>query len=91
MKCENSIQSRVVEACLDSSCVNVSGTVLSLANDMTRVMATFTNLQENKNYSLLLHVLYNGGVVQRSQQVEISKCFVFFLTGSLFSYSSRYI
>ena len=41
-------------------------------------MATFTNLQENKNYSLSLHVMYHGGVVQRSQQVEISEFFFVF-------------
>lgn len=77
VKCKNAIASIVLEACLNSSCVNVSGTMCSSANDTTRIMATFTNLQENKNYLLSLHVLYNGGVVLRSQQVAISKCVVF--------------
>ena len=79
LKCKHAIKSIVVKACLNSSCVNSSETVFLLANNMTRVMSTYTNLQENKKYALLLHVLYNGGVVQRSQLVEISECILFFL------------
>ena len=44
------------------------------ADGVRRVMATFTNLQENRKYSASVHVQYNGGVVQRSQPVEISEC-----------------
>ena len=41
-----------------------------------RVMATFTNLEENRKYSASVHVQYNGGVVQQSQPVEISECWL---------------
>lgn len=86
LKYKNAIRSLVVETCLNSSCVNIFGTVLSPANDMTRVMATFSNLQENKNYLLSLHILCNGGVVQRSQQVEISECIHVFFYCKSFSH-----
>ena len=68
----NAIISVTVEAC-NSSCVSTSG-ILSSADGVRRVMATFTNLEENRKYSASVHVQYNGGVVQQSQPVEISEC-----------------
>ena len=62
-----------VEACLSSSCVNVTGIMNMSADGVRRVMATFTNLEENRKYSASVHVQYNGGVVQQSQSVEISE------------------
>ena len=44
------------------------------ADGVRRVMATFTNLEENRKYSASVHVQYNGEVVQQSQPVEISEC-----------------
>ena len=41
-----------------------------------RVMATFTDLMENRKYTATLNIHYNGGVVQQSQQVEISECWL---------------
>ena len=68
----NAISSITVEACNGSSCVSAPG-VLSSTNGVRRVMATFTNLEENRKYSASVHVQYNGGVVQQSQPVEISE------------------
>ena len=45
------------------------------ADGVRRVMATFTNLEENRKYSASVHVQYNGGVVQQSQPVEISELY----------------
>ena len=68
----NAISSITVEACNSSFCVSAPG-VLSSTDDVRRVMATFTNLEENRKYSASVHVQYNGGVVQQSQPVEISE------------------
>ena len=73
MFCGNAVNSVTVEACLSSSCVNVTGIVNMSADGVRRVMATFTNLEENRKYSASVHVRYNGGVVQQSQPVEISE------------------
>ena len=45
----------------------------TLHDSRRKVMATFTNLKENRKYSASVHVQYNGGVVQQSQPVEISE------------------
>ena len=70
----NAISNVTVEACNSSSCVSTSDVVLLTSTDgVRRVMATFTNLEENRKYSASVHVQYNGGVVQQSQPVEISE------------------
>ena len=72
MVCGNAVNTVTVEACL-SSCVSVTGIINMSADGVRRVMATFDNLEENRKYSASVHVQYNGGVVQQSQPVEISK------------------
>ena len=71
--CGNAVNSVTVKACLSSSCVDVTGIMNMSTDGMRRVMATFTNLEENRKYSASVHVQYNGGVVQQSQPVEISE------------------
>ena len=44
------------------------------SNGERRVMATFTDLMENRKYTATLYINYNGGVVQQSQPVDISEC-----------------
>ena len=73
MLCGNAVNSATVEACLSSTCVSVTGIMNMSADGVRRVMATFTNLEENRKYSASVHVQYNGGVVQQSQPVEISE------------------
>ena len=73
MLCGNAVNTVIVEACNSSSCVNVTGIMNMSADGVRRVMATFTNLEENRKYSASVHVQYNGGVVQQSQPVEISE------------------
>ena len=74
MSCGEAISDIIVEACHDTSvCINVSA---AITDDSRRVAATFSNLMENRKYSTKVHVLYNGGVEQQSQSVEISKCHV---------------
>ena len=72
--CGNAVNSVTVEACLSSSCVNVTGSIMNMSADgVRRVMATFSNLEENRKYSASVHVQHNGGVVQLSQPVEFSE------------------
>ena len=71
--CGNAISHVTVEACLYSSCTSTNGTVVLLSNGVRRVMATFTDLMENRKYTATLNINYNGGVVQQSQPVEISE------------------
>ena len=72
--CTNAISHVTVEACLNSSCTSTNGTVSMLPDGERRVMATFTDLMENRKYTATLNIHYNGGVVQQSQQLEISEC-----------------
>ena len=74
MVCGNAISHVTVEACLNS-CANTSGPVDPLPDPdgVRRVMATFTDLMENRKYTATLNINYNGGVVQQSQPVEISE------------------
>ena len=72
--CTNAISHVTVEACLNSSCTSTNGTVSMLPDGERRVMATFTDLMENRKYTATLNIHYNGGVVQQSQPVEISEC-----------------
>ena len=73
MLCGTAVNIVTVEACNSSSCVSVTGTMNMSADGVRRVMATFTNLEENRKYSASVHVQYNGGMVQQSQSVEISE------------------
>ena len=76
MLCGNAVNSVTVEACNSSSCISATG-IVNMSDDGVRrvVMATFTNLEENRKYSASVHVQYIGGVVQQSQPVEISELF----------------
>ena len=69
--CGNVITHVIVKACLNSSCTSTNGTVDP--DGVRRVMATFTDLMENRKYTATLNINYNGGVVQQSQPVEISE------------------
>ena len=71
--CGNAISIVAVKVCLNSSCTSINETVNMLSNDVRRVMATFTDLMENRKYTATLNINYNGGVVQQSQPVEISE------------------
>ena len=64
--CGNAVKNVTVKACLSSSCVSVPGIINMSADGSRRVMATFTNLEENRKYSASVHVQYNGGVVSSS-------------------------
>ena len=70
----NAISNVTIEACNDRLCISAHGVISMSADGVRRVMATFTNLEENRKYSASVHVQYNGGVVQQSQPVEISEC-----------------
>ena len=69
--CRNAINHTTVQACMNSSCSEVTNdTVDTLSDSRGRVMATFTDLTENRNnYTATLNIHYNGGVVQQSQPV----------------------
>ena len=57
--------------------LTLPNTTSAVAEDgVRRVMATFTNLEENRKYSASVLVQYNGGVVQQSQPVKISECWL---------------
>ena len=72
--CENAIDTIITQACLDS-CVNAStSTVDMLSDGRRRVVATFTDLLENRKYSASVYVQFNGGgLIQQSPSVEISE------------------
>ena len=70
--CGNATSHVTVEACLNSSCTSTNGTVSRLPDGERRVMATFTDLMENRKYTATLNIHYNGGVVQQSQLVPES-------------------
>lgn len=75
--CRSAISHITARACLNSFCSITSEIVTMLSNGVRIVMATFTDLTENRhNYSATLNVNYNGGVVvQQSQPVDnISEC-----------------
>ena len=72
--CGGAVSHVIVQACLNSSCTSTNGTVSMLPDGERRVMATFTDLMENRKYTATLNIHYNGGVVQQSQQLEISEC-----------------
>ena len=68
--CGGAINGVTIEACLNSSCTSTNGTLNMLSNGERRVMATFTDLMENRKYTATLYINYNGGVVQQSQPVD---------------------
>ena len=72
--CENAIDTIITQACLDS-CVNAStSTVDMLPDGRRRVVATFTNLVEDRKYSASIYVQVNGGgLIQQSPSVKISE------------------
>ena len=72
--CVNAISHVTVEACLNSSCTSTKGTVSMLPDGERRAKVIFTDLIENRKYTATLNIHYNGGVVQQSQQLEISEC-----------------
>ena len=73
--CRNAINHTTVQACMNSSCSDVTNDAVdTLFDSRGRVMATFTGLTENKIYTATLNIHYNRGVVQQSQQLEISEC-----------------
>ena len=73
--CGHSISNVTIVVCLNSSfCVDTSDTVIMLSDDgERRVVATFTQLLGNRKYIATLNINYTGGLVQRSQPVEISE------------------
>ena len=72
--CKNAISHITVEACLNSSfCANTSAAVDLLSDSERTVVATLSDLMENRKYIATLNIVYNGGVVQQSQPVEISE------------------
>ena len=71
--CKIAINHTTVQVCLNSSCTGTNGTVSMLPDGERRVMATFSDLMENRKYTATLNIHYNGGVVQQSQQLEISE------------------
>ena len=72
--CENAIDTIIIQAC-HNSCVNAStSTVDMLSDGRRRVVATFTNLVEDREYSASIYVQVNGGgLIQQSPSVEISE------------------
>ena len=81
--CDNAI---IIQACLNS-CVNAStSTVDMLFDGRRRVVATFTNLIEDRKYSASVYVhLSGGGLIQQSSSVEISEWMVI-LIGQYLTY-----
>ena len=72
LSCREAINKVIVEACSDASaCINVTA---DIADAGRRVVANFSNLIENRKYTVIVHVLYNGGIEQQSQPVESSEC-----------------
>ena len=73
--CENAIDKYIVEVCLNSlpwTCFNASETTFMLPE--RHVVANFTNLVEDKQYSAFVYVQFNGGVIWKSQSsVNISE------------------
>ena len=75
--CDTATPSDVtVQACLESTCVNATGTDSRVSQDRVvvgRVTAKFTGLIENRKYLVTLLIHDAIGVTQHSQPVEISE------------------
>ena len=74
--CNDMIQQVTVHACNSTICTNMSGHMISIQPGRTRkrVRATFTDLEEDAKYSVYLSIHYNGGLVQRTDLIQISAC-----------------
>lgn len=72
--CNGKIQQVTAHACNGTVCTNVSGHMISIWSGRTRkrVQATFTHLEEDGKYSVYLSIHFNGGLVQRTDLVQIS-------------------
>ena len=74
MLCGNAISHVIVEACLNSSfCIIANETVNLLPDGVRSVVATFTDLIENRKYTSTSKLSYNGGLTQQSKAVGISE------------------
>ena len=58
--CGNAVSHVTVGACLDSSCTSTNGTVSMLPDGERRVMATFTDLMENRKYTATLNIPFTA-------------------------------
>ena len=85
--CNERIQQVTAHACNGTVCTNMLGHMISTQSNMLghmistqsgmtrkRVRATFTDLEEDTKYSVYLSIHYNGGLVQRTDLVQISEC-----------------
>ena len=59
--------------CSDN-CKNTTGNVSMLSDGGRRVVATFTNLTENRIYSASALVYYDGEMMHHSHPEDISEC-----------------
>ena len=75
MICNKAVISSITVQANDSSAsLNVSGTMEMLPDLGRCVVASFSNLPENRKYTTSVHIQYSGGVVQDSLPVETSMC-----------------
>ena len=74
------------------SCVDGSSTAVLPSAGSTKTLVSF-DLMEDRKYSTSVTVLYNGGVEQQSQSVEISEFvqYVHLLTVLLFRLFQRHV
>ena len=70
--CHNAVSKVTVHACDDDGCVNETAIFTLLPDGRMEVVANFTNLVENRNYSATVQIKYSGGVVQHSLPVDAS-------------------
>ena len=74
--CDDRIQQVTAHACNGTVCTNVSSHMISTWSGRTRkrVRATFRDLEEDAKYSVYLSIHYNGGLVQRTDLIQLSAC-----------------
>ena len=71
--CKEAINEIIVEACPESGpCVNETVTTIMPSGDRIKVEVIFDDLEENKKYSVQLHVLYGNQPL--TIPAEISEC-----------------
>lgn len=72
--CTGALLGMTFKSCLtaDSCVVGSSTTALPSAAGTTKTLVSF-DLMENRKYTASMTILYNGGVEQQSQSVEISE------------------
>ena len=56
-----------------NNCKNTSGTVSMLPDGGRSVVATFSDLTENRMYSASVYTHYDGGMLHHSQAVDIGE------------------